>query len=209
MTTLAARYTGRHARQARHGAWLKNERSRSRRPSAHLLPVLAAVVVAGFLVGGAGTAIALGPASSASGVPTVDPADIPPPDPGAGHVDTPRTAGRTPLRSDGVAGAPAGVAVLETGTCKASYYGHYGRTASGEVMDPASYTAAHESLPFGTYVRVTNSTNGASVVVRVNDRGPYYAGRCLDLSSGAFATIADPAHGVADVRYEVLAPAAV
>jgi rare lipoprotein A len=206
VTTLAARYTGRHIRQARHGAWLKKERSRKRRPSAHLLPVLAAIVVAGFLVGGASTAIALSPANYASGAPTVDPADIPPADPGANR-ELPRTAALAPLMPDGVAGAPSAATVIDTGSCEASYYRPRGQTASGEAFDSAGHTAAHETLPFGSLVRVTNTANGASVVVRINDRGPYYYGRCLDLSAAAFASIANPADGVAEVRYEVLASA--
>lgn len=205
---MAARYTGRHVRQARHAAWLKKERSRSRRPSAHLLPALAAVVVAGFLVGGASTAIALSPVDYAAEVPTVDPADIPPPDPRAGTQVAPRTAARAPLVPAGVAGNSYSAAVVETGSCQASYNGRAGyRTASGEILDPVNHTAAHETLPFGSLVRVTNQATGASVVVRINDRGPYFRGRCLDLSAGAFAAIANPADGVAQVRYEVLATA--
>ena len=70
----------------------------------------------------------------------------------------------------------------------ASMYGSgdgYGgkRTASGERMNPGSLTAAHRSLPFGTKVRVTNRNNGRSVVVRINDRGPFTRGRVIDLSN--------------------------
>ena len=57
------------------------------------------------------------------------------------------------------------------------------RTASGERMNPGSLTAAHRSLPFGTKVRVTNRKNGRSVVVRINDRGPFTRGRVIDLSN--------------------------
>jgi rare lipoprotein A len=69
----------------------------------------------------------------------------------------------------------------------ASMYGTgdgYGgkRTASGERMNPGSLTAAHRSLPFGTKVRVTNRKNGRSVVVRINDRGPFTRGRVIDVS---------------------------
>src|SRR6187402_2484823 len=75
-------------------------------------------------------------------------------------------------------------------TCTASHYGvgdGYGgrRTASGERMVPSAMTAAHKSLPFGTRVRVT-AASGKSVVVRINDRGPFIKGRCIDLSAGAF-----------------------
>ena len=201
---MAVRYAGRHARQARHGAWVNKERSRTRRPPARLLPAAAAVIVAGFLIGGATTAIALSPASNASAVPTYDPADVPPPDPRAGQETPPGTAARAPLTSDGVAGGGS-AAVIETGSCEVSYYPGGGITASGEAFDAAAHTAAHQTLPFGSLVRVTNDATGEWVLVRINDRGPYYGGRCLDLSVGAFASIADPAAGVADVRYEVLA----
>lgn len=68
---------------------------------------------------------------------------------------------------------------------QASWYGpgfHGRRTASGERFDTNAMTAAHRSLPFGTRVRVVNKHNGQSVVVRINDRGPYARGRVIDLS---------------------------
>lgn len=70
----------------------------------------------------------------------------------------------------------------ETGI--AAFYGG-GRTASGEVSGPNGLTAAHRTLPFGTQVRVTNVRNGRTVVVRINDRGPYGRGRIIDLSRAA------------------------
>jgi rare lipoprotein A len=63
------------------------------------------------------------------------------------------------------------------------------KTANGEHFKPAGLTAAHKTLPFGTRVRVTNPHNGRSVIVRVNDRGPFVRGRGLDLSRGAAQTI--------------------
>jgi rare lipoprotein A len=68
---------------------------------------------------------------------------------------------------------------------KASWYALHSRTASGERMNPSAMTAAHRSLPFGTKVRVTNNRNGKSVVVRINDRGPFIRGRIIDLSKAA------------------------
>ncbi|MDG4884412.1 septal ring lytic transglycosylase RlpA family protein [Mesorhizobium sp. WSM4884] len=68
---------------------------------------------------------------------------------------------------------------------RASWYALHSRTASGERMNPAELTAAHRTLPFGTRLRVTNKNNGRSVVVRINDRGPFVRGRVLDLSRGA------------------------
>jgi rare lipoprotein A len=68
----------------------------------------------------------------------------------------------------------------------ASVYGYEsGKTASGEPAAPAGLTAAHRTLPFGTRVRVTNTRNGRSVVVRINDRGPYAGGRIIDLTPAA------------------------
>ena len=68
----------------------------------------------------------------------------------------------------------------------ASVYAHSGgRTASGESVVPGALTAAHRTLPFGTHVRVTNKRNGRSIVVRINDRGPFLPGRIIDLSPAA------------------------
>ena len=87
----------------------------------------------------------------------------------------------------------------------ASYYGQafVGRlTASGERFNPSAMTAAHRTLGFGTQVRVTNARNGRSVVVRINDRGPYVKGRSIDLSSGAARVIG--MGGTANVHIEVV-----
>ncbi|GAA3102721.1 septal ring lytic transglycosylase RlpA family protein [Nonomuraea salmonea] len=77
-------------------------------------------------------------------------------------------------------------------------------TASGERFNPNAMTAAHKTLPLGSRVRVTNPRTGESVTVRINDRGPYIGGRCLDLSTAAFAAIGNTSAGVMRVRYEVL-----
>ena len=95
--------------------------------------------------------------------------------------------------------------ILSRGACEASYYGSGGRTASGESFDPDALTAAHKTLPIGSKVRVTNRHNDRSVVVRINDRGPFVAGRCLDLSSAAMHAVGGLASGVIPVSYEVLA----
>jgi rare lipoprotein A len=89
-------------------------------------------------------------------------------------------------------------------TCKASFYSEGQLTASGERFNPDDLTAAHKSLPFGSKVRVTNVANGESVTVRINDRGPFVEGRCLDLSRAAFDQIASLGAGVVKVRFEVL-----
>jgi rare lipoprotein A len=75
------------------------------------------------------------------------------------------------------------------GCGSASWYALTSKTASGERMNPAKLTAAHKTLPFGTKLRVTNPNNGKSVVVRINDRGPFIRGRVLDLSKAAASQI--------------------
>ena len=89
-------------------------------------------------------------------------------------------------------------------SCKASFYDEGQQTANGERFDPSAMTAAHKTLRFNTRVRVTNKANGKSVTVRINDRGPFVAGRCIDLSRGAFTTISSTSAGVASVTVEVL-----
>jgi rare lipoprotein A len=108
--------------------------------------------------------------------------------------------------------APAGDNTATTGktgtgqieTCKASFYDDPQKTANGETFNPNALTAAHKTLKFNTVVRVTNKSNGKSVDVRINDRGPFVAGRCIDLSRAAFARIASTSAGVASVSVEVL-----
>lgn len=78
------------------------------------------------------------------------------------------------------------------------------KTASGEKFDNSDLTAASKTLPFGTRVKVTNVTNGKSVIVRVNDRGPYVKNRALDLSKEAFRQIANTGRGLVKITYEVL-----
>lgn len=90
---------------------------------------------------------------------------------------------------------------------KASYYGaqHHGKkTASGEPFDQNALTAAHRTLPFGSRVRVTNLRNDKSVVVRINDRGPFTRGRIIDLSKRAAEQVDMLREGVATVRVEQL-----
>jgi peptidoglycan lytic transglycosylase len=91
---------------------------------------------------------------------------------------------------------------------QASWYGpHYdGRlTASGEVFDMNQLTAAHRELPFGTRLQITCPENGRSVLVRINDRGPFVAGRDLDLSRAAARKLGIERQGLALVRCERLA----
>ena len=89
----------------------------------------------------------------------------------------------------------------------ASYYAdkyHGRRTACGEIYDKNKLTAAHRTLPCGTVVRVTNLENGESVVVRINDRGPFVRGRIIDLSYEAARRLKMIRKGVVKVKVEVL-----
>ena len=88
---------------------------------------------------------------------------------------------------------------------QASYYADSlqgNHTANGEIFKQNALTAAHRKLPFGTKVKVTNLDNGKSVVVRINDRGPFVRGRIIDLSKTAFKKIADTRTGVIKVQVE-------
>jgi rare lipoprotein A len=215
---LSDRYTGRHIRPTRHGAWLRSKRSLLVGRQHQLLPAAAAITVAGLLVGGAGAAIKMGSPGAGGGddlAARYDPADYLPPDRDAA-VDrgsrndartgdatataSPPPTATTPPPSQGVT-----VQAVSSGSCRASFYDGGQRTASGETLNGDALTAAHRSLPFDSRVRVTNVATGQSVVVRVNDRGPYVSGRCLNLSRAAFDAIGDLDAGVLSVRYEVLA----
>lgn len=119
----------------------------------------------------------------------------------------------SPLRE--IVGRPSArtVAQLSLGPLRvqisgiASWYGpgfHGRRSASGERYNQNELTAAHRSLPFGTNVQVTNLNNGRSVVVRINDRGPFVRGRVIDLSAAAARVLGLIQSGIAPVRIEVL-----
>lgn len=97
------------------------------------------------------------------------------------------------------------VGVKESG--KASFYAmkyQFRQTASGERFNQFASTAAHKTLPFGTRVKVTNVANNKSVVVKINDRGPFIKGRIIDLSRSAFSSIANLDSGVVSVTVEVI-----
>lgn len=118
---------------------------------------------------------------------------------GDGSLDAPATGSERAAAGEDVAS--------ELPDGDASYYGDElaGRpTASGETFDPGRLTAAHRTLPLGTRLRVTNVRNGRSVVVRVNDRGPFSGNRVLDLSYSAARQIGMIQSGQARVRMEVL-----
>ncbi len=99
------------------------------------------------------------------------------------------------------------ISFAQVQTGKASFYadsfkGH--KTASGERFNPKKFTAAHRQLPFGTKVRVTNLANNKSVVVRINDRGPFVSNRIIDLSPAAAKTLGFTDKGVTDVAIKVV-----
>jgi|GraSoiStandDraft_12_1057312.scaffolds.fasta_scaffold283765_2 rare lipoprotein A len=105
-----------------------------------------------------------------------------------------------PSRGSGTVANVRGSEDIGASTGVASHYS--GRAATGEAVTAATLTAAHPTLPFGTRVKVTNPTNGRSVVVRINDRGPFIRNRSIDLSDGAAGTIG--MDGVARVKMEVV-----
>ncbi|WP_329105592.1 septal ring lytic transglycosylase RlpA family protein [Micromonospora sp. NBC_01699] len=159
------------------------------------------------------------PGGSASGSASASPTTAAPVTPSPSATPATPLATRTPERASRGktrAAAPkpsattkkpkpaAATPVVGSGTCGASFYDQGQLTANGENFDPSSLTAAHLTLAFNTRVRVINPDNGKSVVVRINDRGPYVGGRCLDLSRAAFAAIASTDLGAITVRYEIL-----
>jgi len=123
--------------------------------------------------------------------------------PDAAHVNVPTVAAWVTrvvphtLRPAG--GSPADYATEGL----ASYYWQGKSTASGETFDPRAMTAAHKTLAFGTQVRVTHLGNGRSVLVRINDRGPFKPGRIIDLSDAAADALGMRAQGLARVRIDI------
>jgi rare lipoprotein A len=109
-------------------------------------------------------------------------------------------SGRIPVRAYPVQRLPVGSDIVGV----ASYYWQGQRTATGARFNPSAMTAAHRTLPFGTRVRVTHLGNGRTVDVLINDRGPYIAGRIIDLSRGAAGVIGMHGQGIARVKVTVL-----
>lgn len=134
------------------------------------------------------------PTKSPPASPRAEPSKTVPPPAPVPRKPAPRSASPTPEPT----------ADPSAPSCGASYYDTGETTANGEPFDPNGLTAAHKTFAFNTKVRVTNTANGKSVVVRINDRGPFVDGRCLDLARGAFERIASLSSGVITVRYEVL-----
>jgi len=108
------------------------------------------------------------------------------------------TGGPGSAMAPGAATRPVAEGSIQKGS--ASYYKSGRRTANGERFNPGGMTAAHRTLPFGTRVQVVNQSNGQSVVVRINDRGPFIRGRVIDLSLAAGRQIGLVAMGHAPVE---------
>lgn len=129
--------------------------------------------------------------------PTAEPEAEPQPEP----APAPDVAATVPSSE------PDGYRITSSFTGMASWYGNElagNQTASGEIFDPSQLTAAHLTLPFDTRVRVTRLSNGSSVIVRINDRGPYAHGRIIDLSRAAAEVLGMVQDGEAEVRVDVL-----
>jgi rare lipoprotein A len=107
----------------------------------------------------------------------------------------------TPFATRPAAAKPAAATDGSIGI--ASFYKYESKTASGERFDPGALTAAHRTLPFGTRLRVTNVATGQSVTVRVNDRGPFIAGRVVDVSHSAAEALGMIDRGITKVKLEV------
>lgn len=107
---------------------------------------------------------------------------------------------------------PREVAPGFTQTGRASWYGdafHGRKTANGEIYDMSAISAAHPTMPLPSYARVTNLSNGRSIIVRVNDRGPFHSGRVIDLSRRVADMLDFRRHGTAQVKVDYLRPAGV
>ena len=143
---------------------------------------------------------ALGLMSSTPGLALLPPEAMP-----SDAIVAPQPVEAAPVETVAPAEEAAEPALEHVGDGMASYYGHElagNRTASGERFNPKALTAAHRTLPLGSKLKVTNKKNGKSVIVRVNDRGPFVRKRLIDLSLGAAQKISMVAAGHAAVRIE-------
>jgi len=124
-------------------------------------------------------------------------------------IKTPESSKGSPQHSPDTV-KPAKISRFQIG--KASWYGRFFQhkpTASGEPYDMYQFTAAHRTLPLGSWVKVTNLKNDRSVVVRINDRGPVARGRIIDLSYGAARMLDFKSEGIEPVRLDVVEPQTV
>lgn len=110
----------------------------------------------------------------------------------------------TPVQET-ISGGTSSIQYKDLGSMKASWYGprfHGRTTANGEIYDQTAFTAAHKSLPFGTLLKITNPINNKTLIVRINDRGPYIPGRQLDLSKAAAEELGVIHSGVKKLKIE-------
>ncbi|MCP2324750.1 rare lipoprotein A [Hamadaea flava] len=184
----------------------------------YLAPIVTAVAATAVIAGGAAGIAHVGATETTStSLPATAPVSP------TASVSTPAPApssaspSATPSRSDSTPASRGGTrtskaspsptktrVVVSSGTCGASFYDEPQGTANGETFDPNALTAASKTIAFNTRVRVTSMDTGKSVIVRINDRGPYIDGRCLDLSRAAFDVIDDLDKGAVRVKYEIL-----
>lgn len=118
---------------------------------------------------------------------------------------SPNTTGETATVNDVINSSKTFINYIDIGNWHASWYGtkfHGRKTASGEIFDQESFTAAHKTLEFGTLLRLTNPENDRSVIVRINDRGPFIRKRQLDVSRAAAAELGILENGVAELKVE-------
>lgn len=126
-----------------------------------------------------------------------------------GNVPDSLNVSRDTIYIDSVSGHSYELQPFKSGAVATYYADRFNgrKTASGQVFNNSNYTAAHRELPFGTMLRVTNEANQKSVVVTVNDRGPFIKGKEIDLSKKAFREISrHHGHGTMKVTIEVLTP---
>ncbi|MGE5829075.1 MAG: RlpA-like double-psi beta-barrel domain-containing protein [Micromonosporaceae bacterium] len=202
-----ANYIGRHVLtyggyQPRHAA----PRSLGRGFTGQLVAAVAVLVV-GLVIGGSGVALRLGPqrpVATGAGSAVIAPDDLLLDDLGSGATspDGSLVFGPDTVPAQRPDPAPAAVSSRSGAVCVASWFGG-SRIASDIAV--SSTASAYRVLAVGSHVRVTNVTNGLSTVVQIAGRAQSAAGRCLNLSVGAFTAIADPQGGLVNVRYEVLA----
>ncbi|MBO3142991.1 septal ring lytic transglycosylase RlpA family protein [Dermatophilus congolensis] len=147
-------------------------------------------------------AIAVSPLTSAQPAPTTNQTAVVKPATNTKTTKTKTTKTKKKTTTDTNKKTTTTAATGPATTCRASFYDEDQMTASGERFNPNALTAAHKTLPLGSKLRVTNPTTGATVTVRINDRGPYVGGRCLDLSAAAFSKIANPSAGTALIRMQ-------
>lgn len=155
--------------------------------------------------------VLVGTGSTATPTPKSTPSEAPSKSSTSSSSSTKSSAPSKPSNSGSSGGSGSSAGSGSTGgspavgsTCQASMYSDPQMTASGEQFNPNAMTAAHKTLPLGSMVKVTNPANGKTVTVRINDRGPYIAGRCLDLSTAAFSAIGNVNQGVITVVYQPL-----